>query len=86
MKKAFVMMAAASTMAFAVPALADVDEGRIKEMKNWSLQLDRAHQFYTAGNPAILEQLKIGDRVRVTFVETPDAQKQIVKVEKLSDE
>ena len=82
MKKVLVLMAAATTVAFAGSALADVDEGRITEIKSWAVKLERQHQFYSAPSPAMLEQLKVGDMVRVTYSD-PEGEKQIVSIQKL---
>lgn len=85
MKKLFVVMAAASTVAFAAPALADIDEGRITAIKPWSVALDRTHQFYTVRDPAMLKELKAGDRVRVEFAQV-EGEQELVKIERMPNQ
>ena len=86
MKKLLVLTAAAATTAIlAGPALAEVDEGRVTQIKGLTLSLDKGHQFFTIPDVGMLKNLKVGDKVRVTWSETYATDKQVSNIEKMSD-
>ena len=56
-----------------VIASASEDEGRIRAVNGWSITLENGN-FFTTDKAAKPSDLKVGDKVKVTYVDMGDSQ------------
>ena len=86
MKKLLAGLTAIAAATVSLPAAAQTAEGRVISLKDWSIQLERPYQFFTAGDASTLQGVQPGDRVRVNWAELPEGEKRIIKVERLPNQ